>query len=145
MNPIAPNRVLNMAELPASFPDSTHYLWSCQDQHVYVRGFSYPYSSGQGILASSPNLKSCCIGSHATIFQQIAVKGNGVLPQTQHAITLEGIFKINPLYNAEGQLVQLYVLEEGREVPSSSVPLFSVVLVFILGLVLILSFFKRQR
>src|ERR1700721_3140065 len=43
------------------------------EKEIQISGFLYQKESGKWILASQPNLKSCCIGSRDRIFQQIAL------------------------------------------------------------------------
>lgn len=94
------------------------YLWSLKGEVIQMRGFWYPLSDEEGILASHPQLKSCCVGAPAKIEQQIVVKGDDLaLLQPQRALTVEGIFNIEPAYNSKGELVQLFVLKQSREVP----------------------------
>jgi hypothetical protein len=114
------------------FPKPADPLFSFQGKLVQVRGFWHPLSDGQGILAPSPNLKSCCLRAPARIHQQLIVKGHFPNLSVQRAVTLEGIFKIAPQYNEEGKLIQLYILENSREVKeetSYSLLLMAVVLV----------------
>lgn len=85
-----------------------------------MRGFWYPLSPQEGILATQTNLKSCCLKAPAKIQEQIFVKGDVVSFFPQKALTLEGIFRIEPSYNVEGQLVQLFVLEKAKEVHQSN-------------------------
>ncbi len=97
-------------------------------QVVRMRGFWYPQTAEKGILAAYPDLKSCCLSSPAKRGQQILVKGEvGSLPP-QKVVTVEGIFKIAPLYDEEGKLIQFYVLEEAKEVFSFHFPFVSLML-----------------
>ncbi|MFI5344137.1 MAG: hypothetical protein ACHQUC_07950 [Chlamydiales bacterium] len=91
---------------------------------VNVRGFLYRHSSGELILASQPNLKSCCVGSQQLVYQQILVHGS-LDPEAQ-AVTLQGIFKIDPQYNDQGQITSLYRLENGEKLKSEHSLLFPI-------------------
>lgn len=102
----------------ADFKNSELALEHLQGQQVRVRGFWYPLSLDRGILAPTPHLKSCCIQSPKKIQQQLIVNGELSSLTSQWAVTLEGIFKIDPRYNAAGSLMQFYVLDEAREVQS---------------------------
>jgi len=86
-------------------------------QPVHVRGFWYPLSGEEGVLASHPLLKSCCLQTPSKIDQQILVKGKALafLP-SQRALTVKGVFNIQPAFNSKGELVQLFVLENATEV-----------------------------
>jgi hypothetical protein len=121
------------------------FFWPLQGKIIQVRGFWYPLSSQEGILAPQPHLKSCCLKAPAKIEQQLLVKGSLDSLPAQRVITLEGIFKIDPRYNSEGALIQLFVLEQAREVPQTSLHLgpivFGACMIFLcIGLV----FFKRK-
>lgn len=110
---------LILADFPAEILTDTHPFRTLHDQVVQIRGFWYPLTSNQGVLTSFPNLKSCCIRAPTKIFQQLFVKGDvGTLSENK-VVTLEGIFKIEPLYSKEKELIQYYVLEQAKEVPKS--------------------------
>ncbi len=109
---------LLVSDLPPYLPDSSHTIWHYQNQSLHVRGFWYPQEIGGGILASAPHLKSCCVGVPEKT-GQVLVKGEISALSIDRAVTLTGIFKIDPLYNVEGKLIQLYVLESPQEVVSA--------------------------
>lgn len=109
---------LIVSDLPPYLPDPSHTVWRYQNQSLQVRGFWYPQETSGGILASAPHLKSCCLGTPEKT-GQVLVKGELSALSIDRAVTLTGIFKIDPLYNAEGRLIQLYVLESPQEVVSS--------------------------
>lgn len=112
------SHTVNFDDLSIDQAKENGYLWSLKGEVVQIRGFWYPLSVAEGILASQPQLKSCCIRAPAKIEQQVLVKGGDLaLLQPQRALTLEGIFKIEPAYNPNGELVQLFVLEQSKEVP----------------------------
>lgn len=104
---------LNLADFPIKNPNDSI------GQTVQIRGFWYPLTADQGILAKTPQLKSCCINAPTKITEQVLVKGN-ISAAAQRAITLEGTFKIEPLHNAQGELVQFYILDQAKEVASSN-------------------------
>lgn len=96
----------------------TGILYPLQGQLVQVRGFWYPLSVDDGILAPHPQLKSCCLQAPAKIEQQLLIKGKALSSlSSQRALTIEGIFRIQPFYNSKGELVQFFVLEQAKEVP----------------------------
>lgn len=109
------------------------------NQFVNVRGFLYHHSSGELILASQPNLKSCCVGSQQLVSQQILVHGN-MHPEAQ-AVTLQGTFKIDPQYNEQGQIVSLYRLENAVKLTSDHSLLFPILALLAIGFIL----FMRKR
>lgn len=92
-------------------------LETLEGQLVQIRGFWYPLPSGRGVLAPHPQLKSCCLQASSKIGGQLLVFGPSLasLPP-QRALTLEGKFYIRPKYNSEGELIQLYILDEAEEV-----------------------------
>lgn len=47
------------------------------------------------------------------------MKGEIAALAPQRAVTVEGIFKIEPLYNLKGEAVQYYVLEQAKETQRS--------------------------
>lgn len=110
--------VLNLSEFPAEIPDPSHSLFSLQGETVQVRGFWYPISPDEGVLAPSPQVKSCCLKVPSKISQQLIVKGSLPSAIPQRAVTLEGIFKIEPLYNKKGEIVQYFVLDKAKEIES---------------------------
>lgn len=136
--------IFSVSDLPESFPSQTNPLWTFQDREVEVRGFWYPLSPDQGILAPTPNLKSCCIGTPTKVSQQLIVKGRLPSSYDQQAVAVRGVFKIEPLYDFEGQLIQLYVLEKPKEVEREFFPLSLIVVCGGLSLT-VLYFIKRTR
>lgn len=112
-----------------------------QEQVVQLRGFWTPLNENEGILSSQINLKSCCVRSPAKIQEQVLVKGDVHSFPTQSAITLEGIFRIDPIRNAQGNLIQLYVLEEAKITNSSNHWL--IWILFLIFSLLIISLFLK--
>lgn len=120
---------LMVMHFPASLPaNETHPLWSYQGQQVQVRGFWYPLSPERSILAPAPNLKSCCVGKPATIRQQLVVQKNFETLFAGQAVTLEGMFKMEPVYDQDKDLIQFYVLEQPQIVVNQPSFKFSILL-----------------
>src|SRR5436190_1878066 len=69
-----------------------------QGKVIRIRGFWHPLSFGEGILTSQTGIKSCCLKNSANIHQQVVVKGDVASFVEGRAITVEGIFKIDPIY-----------------------------------------------
>ncbi len=111
---------------------------------IQIRGFLYQRPNGTLILASQPDLKSCCTREGSEVKQQLILKekGNSLLMQ-QFAVTLEGIFKIDPQFNLDGQLVQLYVLEQVHLVSQN--PFFSLWKIMQVVIILILLYFMIRQ
>lgn len=103
-------------------------------KRVQIRGFWRGISSEEGVLAATPDLKSCCIKAPEKIHQQVIVRGDlrGI---SSGAVTLEGFFKIDPQYDQKRNLNQLYVLEFEKEVRQ---PISSSFIFLIAGMLLIL-------
>lgn len=57
-----------------------------EGQTARIRGFLYEVD-GQKILASQPNLKTCCLGKEQTI----AVEGSFLPPPSHQVVLIEGI------------------------------------------------------
>lgn len=109
---------VNFDALSMEQAKENRHLLSLKGEVIQIRGFWYPLSNEEGILASHPELKSCCLRAPTKIDNQVIVKGDNLaLLQPQRALTLEGVFNIAPAYNEKGELVQLFVLEQSREVP----------------------------
>ncbi len=118
---------LNFSELPTHIDKIEDLpLWNLHGKDVLIRGFWYPLSRDMGILSSQTNLKNCCLKIHTKVHQQIFVKGDISSFCSQKALTIEGIFTIEPIYNSEGHLVQLFVLNQAKEIRplSLSIPKF---------------------
>lgn len=108
--------VLNLADF-SSTPSATHH--PLHGSAVQVRGFWHPVSPDHGVLTATPDVKSCCIQAPAKIHQQLIVKGEIASLIPQRAVTLQGIFKLEPKTNSDGQLIQVYLLEMAQEVPQT--------------------------
>lgn len=64
---------------------------SMPQRHVQMRGFLYKTETGEFILASEPNLKSCCISTDAKRDRQVVVVGKEMLEMTPSlTVLLEG-------------------------------------------------------
>jgi hypothetical protein len=139
----ADSPILKMSDFPSELSTRSHPLQSFQNKFVQVRGFWYPISSDRGVLSAYADLKSCCLQTPAKIHQQLIVKGQLDSIPAHRVVTLEGIFKIEPLYNKEGELIQIYLLEEARELRqvTSYLPL---ALGLLLGFLFLCRFFLKR-
>lgn len=116
--------------IPLVFTDLENgdlYLKSLQGKEIEIRGFLYQREDGKLILASQPNLRSCCVGTKSKIQQQIIVEGN--LEPTLKAVSVRGVFRIQPLYSENGELVAYYFLDRANLVPETPFRLWGIILV----------------
>lgn len=126
------------SEVKLSFDQLESRSDACCNQEVEIRGFVYSRANGVQILASQPNLKSCCVGSASKIRNQIVL--NGELSSTDQAINVRGILKIDPKHNDNGELTQLFVLDNPqvqKEERHFSVILILQIIILIIILVLV--------
>lgn len=86
------------------------------NRYVSLRGFLYKNEQGEWILASQPNLKSCCLGTSHKAKEQIAVSFESLpsLPSKGQAITLEGFLVYAAPSDPHGQEKALYRLEKAQ-------------------------------
>lgn len=117
-------------------------------QHqVIIKGFLYSSSNHQWILASEPNLKSCCVASSEKISQQLMLADNFAGTSSNRAINVSGIFMIDPIWNQQGQLIQLYRLSDASIVKNDSWSLskvaFAAIGLFGLAALIALAYKKR--
>lgn len=84
------------------------------EQTIQIRGFLYELN-GQKILASQPNLKSCCVGHPDKITEQLLIEGNFEPLRTPYAIRVEGL-----LHAVRNQDHTIYKLENAKIIRESS-------------------------
>ncbi|KAF3362641.1 Uncharacterized protein PHSC3_000880 [Chlamydiales bacterium STE3] len=101
--------------LPVSFVELTKDPDVAKQWHekpVLLRGFLYQDKQGQWILASEPNLKSCCVGSESKRTHQIFVQPKGAFKTTpKSAVTLKGEFTVDPQNRYNYVLKNAYLTE----------------------------------
>jgi hypothetical protein len=115
-------------------------------QEIKIRGFLYQTDDARWILASTPDLKSCCVGSHSKIAHQIVVSGDFDHLSTSQAVTLQGKFVREPLEDAHGNLKQLYRFDHARIVSGTSKwPGYSVILAGIVSAAFAFHLFRKQK
>lgn len=104
----------------------TPALSNVENKQVRIRGFLYQNAQGEWILASQPNLKSCCVGTPSKFHQQIFISNHLSPASTAYVSTIEGIFRIHShnLYRLE----QAYLIEE------SHFPIFEGIFMVFLGM-----------
>lgn len=108
--------LLDFADLSSENNLKNSLLWNLQGKVVRIRGFWHPISPHEGILTCQPQLKSCCLKTPARIHQQILIRVLQPIFSSKRALTMEGVFKIEPSYDSDGQLVQLFVLDQAKEI-----------------------------
>lgn len=65
------------------------------EKKVEIGGFVYLLENGEAILASQPDLKSCCVGASHRSHEQIALKDLKSIPTTKQPIRVKGILRFN--------------------------------------------------
>lgn len=84
------------------------------NSEVHIRGFLFRSTEGELLLASEPNLKSCCVGSQEKITRQLVIAGNLELPKGfSKAVSLEGRFRVDPIKD-KGRWQRIYILENAH-------------------------------
>lgn len=108
---------LSFFELPKSLPDEKQTVWKWNKTSVTIRGFCYECDS-YSVLSAQPNMKTCCVGSQSKVYEQIFLH-DFKAPSSKYVMRFKGNFKIDPVYDQEGKLLQLYHLEEVEELKAS--------------------------
>lgn len=90
--------------LSGTFPET---LLAYDDQQVMIRGFLYSAGDEAWILASEPNLKSCCVGASGKRGLQLAVTGSLPKEPPATALLVQGTLKVTP-----GSLKSFYALDQ---------------------------------
>lgn len=115
-------------------------------QHVEIKGFIYQSSDHQWILAAEPNLKTCCIGTSNKIARQILLSGNIENPPINQAVTVKGQFLIDPKWNNDGVLTQLYRIDQAKISQDKSWPISSITLSAIgMASILLITILTRKK
>lgn len=140
--------------LPLTFNQLTHESFEeikerYDQQEVAIRGFFYTKDDGKPLLASQPNLKSCCIGTKKKIHSQIALLGENPSFTSSRAVTIQGLFVVDPTYNGEDDLIGLYFLKKYQILPEEN-GTFVILLIGILVIVVLVTlvrilFFSRKK
>lgn len=114
-------------------------------QQVEIKGFLYAHmGTKHWILSSEPNLKTCCIASTKKVAEQIFIFGDFENIPNGRAVAIQGTFLIDPRKNTQGELVQLYRLQDATLVSSQNSPWPIWTLMFT-GLCLAGIFLSRRR
>jgi hypothetical protein len=76
------------------------------NQEIVIRGFLYKSADHRWILASEPNVKSCCIGHSHLAEKQITLDGEFNEYEISQVIEVKGIWQHHPSYKLfQAQLV----------------------------------------
>lgn len=79
---------------------------------VSIRGFLHRSEEGTWSLASQPSLRSCCIGPKVRATLQVMLDRPFPDEEIGKAVTVTGRFFVEPQWDTEGRLTQLYRVEE---------------------------------
>ncbi len=122
---------------------SKYSKWN--NQTVTIRGFLYQSEDGRWILASSPNLKTCCVGHAAKVVTQVSVHGNSLESSPDRVIALNGTFVIEPTFDNQKALTGLFQLRNVTVTPQNSLhSLPWLLLIGLLGAVSVFIFTIRR-
>ena len=83
-------------------------------REVTIRGFIYQSADQRWILASEPNLKTCCVGSMHKIWQQIIVEGEFESFPSNQVVKLAGKLQVDPVWDNKQSLKQVFRLENAQ-------------------------------
>jgi hypothetical protein len=88
-------------------------------KEVRMRGFLYTDSRQRLVLDTSPNLKSCCVGSEKNIERQVVVKDLLGRTDSGSPVLIQGTFLIQPEFGDSGKMIQYAVLSRSQLVVES--------------------------
>lgn len=92
-----------------------------QGQEISFRGFIYQGKDGRIMLATEPDLKSCCIGSKGSITRQVMLIGDNIAFAKDGKVReVLGRFEIEPLKDKNGNLEKMFVLYDTRIIEQDS-------------------------
>lgn len=115
--------------------DAENYSY-LHNQDVEISGFLYCNANQAWVLASEPNLKSCCLGAEKKASQQIFLDRAFPGVNNGQAVTMRGVLLIQPTKNSQNEIVQLYHLQNANLIVKEH----SWTLLTVVVLVLILAF-----
>jgi hypothetical protein len=116
---------------------------SFHQQEVEIKGFLYCNAKQQWILASEPNLKTCCVGSVQKISQQIFLDRAFSEVTTGQAVAMQGVLLVQPVKNNQNEVVQLYHLHNASLIVKE--PSWALLTIVLIVLILILLFFYHRE
>lgn len=83
------------------------FILSYNDHEVMIRGFLYSAGDDRWILASEPDLKSCCVGASGKRGLQLSISGSLPKKPPSTALLVQGTLKVTP-----GTLSPFYALDQ---------------------------------
>ncbi len=109
---------------------------------VQIKGFLYK-EPHHLILASEPNLKSCCLNQKPQIYVNDLLE----VPSLNTALTLQGELLISFHTDESGKMNKRYYLDHSKVIEESNKSNNSIMLTISLSLIMILSLYKigKQR
>lgn len=135
---------------PLTFQDleNKETVERCDRRYVEVKGFLYKTKGGDYVLASSPNLKTCCTGSKENVRKQIYPTGDLPFHPSRRSVKLRGTFKVKPRKDDAGNLKKLYHLENSslimKESPAVPTSLMTIGAIAISSVLLCFARKRRQ-
>lgn len=115
-----------------------------QNAEVSLTGFAYRSSTGQWVLAESPNVRSCCVAAASKVLEQVALDGAFDASLDKKLITVEGNFHIDPELSSSA-LQRVFTLQNASLVTRQSSPVQSLAIASLAILALGFISFKTLR
>ncbi len=115
-------------------------------EKVSIQGYVFKSPGGEWILASRPDIKSCCIGSEREVFNQVYLECKTDPTFHNQQVKAEGNFNVEVLENGDGKLVRVYSLKDAKvqKVQHKKIPVVTIcILAALVFLFIIGKRFKR--
>ncbi|MCE2982180.1 MAG: hypothetical protein LW832_01315 [Parachlamydia sp.] len=96
---------------PITLGDS--HLSDYSMEQVEVRGFLYMTPTGQVILASRPDVKSCCLGAPSKLSEQLFLPGFESKKLPKNVVTLQGLLH----FSEQGSRLEKAQIINGNKPP----------------------------
>lgn len=117
-------------------------------REVTVRGFLYQSLDGRWILASEPNLKTCCVGSPRKVWQQIIVDGEFESVPANKVVQIAGTLRVDPVQDDKNAFTQVFRLVNPHLVQEDDNGIWLWIVMSVIGLMAISYFairYHRQK
>jgi hypothetical protein len=121
-NDIDVEKVLNTKQLTAELPDKMpDWLKKLNGKRVRMRGYMLPTFQNEGIkrFTLCRDTSACCFGPDPTIYYLIDTtmkSGTSTSYVEAKAVDIEGIFRMEPVFNSSGIIAQFYHLDDAQVV-----------------------------